>query len=726
MEECDFAAEEELVPGMILSERYQIVSELGRGGMGTVFKAKQAGLNKTVAVKVLNSNMVIDQNMRTRFEREAQSGAKLSHPNLISVYDYGFTTTGSPFLVMEYAEGTDLEKMIAENGPIEISLLVNVISQIARALQLLHDNSIVHRDVKASNILVQSIAGESYARLLDLGIVKVFSDQGDAAPRLTATGAVYGSAAYMSPEQCQGRQIDGRSDIYAIGCVLYECISGDIPFKAQNHLQVMLKHLSEVPEPLPCKTEAEKMLARVVQKCMEKEPEKRYQTMNALVEELRMVDEVHRHGKPLKNVGQSTKGKNNGSSANGSNNQGSASVLPKLAGIASLVVLIGIFAWLLLHQNGTANIGPPLTASTTPAQPPTQTATTTPTQPSTQSQPPVTRPGAPTATTDESSARRAAKDRAEAEKSAQKAAADRAAAEKAAHLAAADRAAAEKAAKSAADHLSKSSGTERSPTSAKVGAGDTPLTNSMGTQSAPIPMDKGIAVKDKTKDSHKAHGKDSNKDKEKNPTRVGGQPMFEAEKRADRLASAIVKYGLMSPKLTPALQDAFFAPPAVNPSMLTALLAEELTQRGHNEYSVTMPAGENRVLIRRSDGNARSIEFGAKETPSSGGSGTSDSPDATTADGGPGQLRATSRSESDVAQLARTISEFGLMHKAVEQSIQDAFYVNPKGTPAELARDLQDQLHKLGHKEIGVTMPEGQNRVLIRDNKTGNARSVQF
>lgn len=274
---------------VLIAGKYEVIGELGRGGFGTVYQARQTGLNKLVAVKVLHAALLVDQSNKARFELEAKAGANLSHPNLVSVFDYGFTEQHEPYLVMEFAEGISLEQFLLTQSP-KADDLLDILIQIGKALRYLHDANIVHRDLKTSNILVQNIGGERYAKLLDLGIAKVFSPNGGKNNvQLTSTGMIFGSPAFMSPEQCQGYVVDARSDIYSFGCVIYQCLSGDYPFSGENSLQVILKHLHETPKPLQCKTLKDSELAQVVTKCLAKEPGQRYQTMKELLDALQKI-----------------------------------------------------------------------------------------------------------------------------------------------------------------------------------------------------------------------------------------------------------------------------------------------------------------------------------------------------------------------------------------------------------------------------------------------------
>lgn len=216
--------EQERLP-RIKQDRYKILSKLGHGGMGIVLKASHAQLDKLVAIKVLNANLLTDEGSIKRFEIEAKAGSKLSHPNLISVFDYGLTEDGQPYLVMEYVEGKSLDDLL-DLGVLDTSQFIKIFIQITKALQYVHNHNIIHRDLKPSNIMIQEIDGDVYAKLLDFGVAKVLADSGMTMHNLTETGTAFGSPLYMSPEQCMGKDIDVRADIYSMGCVMYQCVAG--------------------------------------------------------------------------------------------------------------------------------------------------------------------------------------------------------------------------------------------------------------------------------------------------------------------------------------------------------------------------------------------------------------------------------------------------------------------------------------------------------------------
>lgn len=260
-------------------ERYELLGILGSGGMGTVLKARHAQLNKLVAIKVLNLELLQDRSSLSRFETEAKAGGQLSHPNLVAVFDFGYTVEGEPFFVMEYVEGASLGDMVKKYGRCSNEDFIQVFGQALKALNYIHRKNVIHRDIKSSNIMMQVIEGDRYVKLLDFGIAKVLADSGVTMQQLTATGEAIGSPLYMSPEQCRGNTVDSRADIYSLGCVMYECFAGQPPFKGENAMQTIQMHLNESPRPLAalCRSEQELQIASLIHRCILKDPEHRFQ-----------------------------------------------------------------------------------------------------------------------------------------------------------------------------------------------------------------------------------------------------------------------------------------------------------------------------------------------------------------------------------------------------------------------------------------------------------------
>ncbi len=274
----------------LIGDRYEVIDMLGRGGMGTVLRARHIKLNKLVAIKVLNPAILVDESSKLRFEQEAKACGKLTHPNLIAVFDYGFTPNDEPYLAMEYVQGESLEALIESNGPLNTADFVRIFSQLCKPLQFIHKNGIIHRDLKPSNIMLHNIEDEQYVKLLDFGIAKVLPDPGAASQHLTATGMVYGSPTYMSPEQCRGKNVDARSDIYSLGCVMYQCATGHAPFQGENILQTLFMHANDMPPPLPPTVDPQ--VATIILKCLQKLPADRFQTPNDLQAAINKIEAV--------------------------------------------------------------------------------------------------------------------------------------------------------------------------------------------------------------------------------------------------------------------------------------------------------------------------------------------------------------------------------------------------------------------------------------------------
>jgi eukaryotic-like serine/threonine-protein kinase len=255
---------------MLLGGRYLVESELGRGGMATVFKGTDTVLGRPVAVKVLSPQYSGDANFVTRFRREAQAAARLNHPNLVSVYDTG-TDDGIHFIVMEYVEAKTLADYLAGGGRIMPERSIEIAEAVCDALSVAHAHGIIHRDIKPANVMITS---KGDVKVTDFGIARVISG----ADTLAQTAAVLGTASYLSPEQAQSQPVDQRSDIYSLGVALYEMVTGRPPFSGDSPVMVASKHVLEQPTP-PSKLNADVSpdLEAVIMKAMAKNPDNRYQ-----------------------------------------------------------------------------------------------------------------------------------------------------------------------------------------------------------------------------------------------------------------------------------------------------------------------------------------------------------------------------------------------------------------------------------------------------------------
>ncbi|WP_439456368.1 serine/threonine-protein kinase, partial [Streptomyces antibioticus] len=229
----------------VLVERYELIEAVGRGGMGEVWRATDRELGRTVAVKVLPPELTRHEEFRVRFRREARTVASLNHRNIAVLHDVGEDTADgetTPFLVMEFIEGRTLTDVLAD-GPFTVERALSVGRDVADALAHSHAQGLIHRDIKPSNVMLTSEGG---IKVLDFGIAKVVAET---TTRLTATGMTVGTPAYLSPEQLTGRPVDGRSDQYSTGCLLYELLTGRPPFSGDSPFAVMHQHISQEPVP---------------------------------------------------------------------------------------------------------------------------------------------------------------------------------------------------------------------------------------------------------------------------------------------------------------------------------------------------------------------------------------------------------------------------------------------------------------------------------------------
>jgi len=251
-----------------LANRFEILEEVGRGGMASVYKAVQKNLNRTVALKVIHKNLVHYKEFLERFHREAQLSASLNHPNIVTIYDQG-SENGIHYISMEYLEGLDLHHIIRDKGRLSIDESINIIAPIAEALDYAHNKGIIHRDIKSSNIIITS---DGRAILTDFGIAHAVT-----ATKLTQSGMIIGTPDYMSPEQAISGQVDAQSDLYSLGVVLYECITGDLPFKGETPVSTIYKIINEKIEPInKIVPNAPKWASTVINKVLAKNKKNRF------------------------------------------------------------------------------------------------------------------------------------------------------------------------------------------------------------------------------------------------------------------------------------------------------------------------------------------------------------------------------------------------------------------------------------------------------------------
>ncbi len=296
--------DEQSLVGTTIKEKYLVLGYVGRGGMSVVYRAQHIHLQHDVALKLLRSHLIFDDDMFMRFSIEAKAVSALTHKNIIRLFDYGITDDARPYLAVEFLTGTSLEEIIRSCGVVEESVAVNWFCQIVSALDEAHSRDIVHRDLKPSNVMVGTDgSGIEIVKLLDFGIAKVLSEDTEQA-RLTQTGEVFGSPMYMSPEQCLGKQLDGRADIYAVGILMYEVLSGKAPILGLNVLDTLRRQLSSNARPLKeVAPYVSDDLCYIVMRCLEKEPDDRYATASALLADLTAL----KNRKRLRRISQKNK-----------------------------------------------------------------------------------------------------------------------------------------------------------------------------------------------------------------------------------------------------------------------------------------------------------------------------------------------------------------------------------------------------------------------------------
>lgn len=296
----DADAYRKLEPNEKFSDKYRVINQIGHGGMGRIYKVFDTHSNRVIALKVLHPHLINDEEAIKRFEREAKAAIHLRHPNLLTVYDYGFSSEGLPFIAMEYLDGEVLQQLLKVDGPLEVRRFLTIFLQICHGLHHAHINQVIHRDVKPGNIMLIKVDKTSdVAKLVDFGIAKIVRPDDKSAQRLTQTGDVFGSPFYMSPEQCMGKELDARSDVYSLGCVMYEAISGRRAMDGPNALSTMQMQVSNRPKPFGevCpQINVSPQIESVILRALEKKQENRFQSAKELgmeLERLLTVDEIN-------------------------------------------------------------------------------------------------------------------------------------------------------------------------------------------------------------------------------------------------------------------------------------------------------------------------------------------------------------------------------------------------------------------------------------------------
>ncbi len=283
---------QDIPEGTIIGGAFQIAKPIGRGGMGTVYEVNHLALGRKCALKILSPELVNEINWK-RFQKEAKAIAGLSHPSLVHIYDLGIHNNRLPFYAMDLLKGEDLETRILKKGPLNLIDTVKLVLKLLDGIAYAHKHGIIHRDLKPANILLTSEAnGEISVKILDFGIAKLAAlDDESEDQYMTSTGEIFGSPFYMSPEQCMGEAVDTRSDIYSIGCTLYEMLTGQVPLDGGSPLDTVMLHLEELPKSLSEKSGRSfpKSIETVVARSMAKLPQDRYQSAQEMAEDLKRI-----------------------------------------------------------------------------------------------------------------------------------------------------------------------------------------------------------------------------------------------------------------------------------------------------------------------------------------------------------------------------------------------------------------------------------------------------
>ncbi|MEZ4544667.1 MAG: serine/threonine-protein kinase [Cyanobacteriota/Melainabacteria group bacterium] len=320
----------------VLENKYKILEELGKGKTSTVYLVEHLFLNKQLAVKLFKDKYWENQKRFARAQREAMTCAAIDHKNVVKVFDFGVTEDGAPYIVQEYISGTNLRSLVEKSGPLPLDRALAIFKQIARGLNCLHDNQVLHRDIKSENIVItRDAADKEVVKLIDLGIARL-EDKDGAIQSLTQSGSHIGSPYYISPELCHGGETDNRSDIYSFGCVMYEVLSGAPPFRSESTLKTLEMHLKEEPASLASKGIPD-ALDRMILKCLAKEKEDRYSDCKQILEELDRIS-----GK-----GESTK--------SGSRRKVRRKTTFIIAAQSVLIVILPVFTYLILKNQDDNN-----------------------------------------------------------------------------------------------------------------------------------------------------------------------------------------------------------------------------------------------------------------------------------------------------------------------------------------------------------------------------------
>ncbi|MDC0675938.1 serine/threonine-protein kinase [Nannocystis radixulma] len=276
--------------GAVLADRYRVYHRLGKGGMGEVYLAEHMDIGRKVAIKTLNAHLQDKPEIAERFMQEARTSSRVRHSNIVDITDFGKTDHGAPFFVMEYLEGEDLKSVLKRERVLPWDRARDIILQVCAALSAAHAHGVVHRDLKPDNIYLIRQGEQELVKVLDFGIAKIISDAGD---EMTQTGVLLGTPEYMSPEQAQDQPLDGRSDIYAMGVLMFRMFTGRLPFRAKAFMAVLAMHMQE-PPPRPSEVDPTRPVnagqEAVILRCLAKKPDERFQSADELAAAIRAID----------------------------------------------------------------------------------------------------------------------------------------------------------------------------------------------------------------------------------------------------------------------------------------------------------------------------------------------------------------------------------------------------------------------------------------------------
>lgn len=270
--------------GATIGDNYQIEALIGEGGMSAVYKAQHKILKTTVAIKLIHNQLLNDKKSILRFQQEAKAAVDLHHQNICGVKEFGVDNSGRPYLVMEYVEGYSLQKILQENHKLSVEKSLRIVKQICEGLSFAHQNGVIHRDIKPANIVI-SDEKTPEVKIVDFGIAKLIRED-ESGPDLTKTGDVFGTPNYMSPEQCMGEKVSTASDIYSIGCVLYEMLSGSAPFASESYLGTLMKQVNDQADKI---SGIPDNVMQIVRRCLDKVPSKRYSDASELKEDIEAI-----------------------------------------------------------------------------------------------------------------------------------------------------------------------------------------------------------------------------------------------------------------------------------------------------------------------------------------------------------------------------------------------------------------------------------------------------